>query len=186
MPYRRKRKARYTREVVADLPPEHIRQVPTVYNADTGQRVGGRYQRWANQFPLGQGAEIRLRFGAPENATPEMQRGAYTVDGDTVYINPKAFRRGEGLAQRQLFHHELAHRYDYRSGNDALRQRFSQIMGYGDPWAIAGSSVPSEQFADAVAQYTTSRRYTGGSSAYGYRPTRKQWRQTRRLFDGLK
>lgn len=172
--------------MVADLPPEHIRQVPTVYNADTGQRVGGRFQRWANEFPLGQGAQIRLRLGTPPNATPEMNRGAYTVDGDVLYFNPKAFKRGEGQAAKQLFSHELAHRYDRRSGNDAMRQRFSQIMGYTEPWAIAGSSVPSEQFADAVAQYVTSRRYTGGSSAYGYRPTRRQWRQTRRLFDGLK
>jgi hypothetical protein len=182
--------------------PTTIRSVPILYNADTGQKVGGRMQRWASTFMLpGMGA-VKVRFVRPPGTASNEPAGVVRDDKlgeDVLYVDPTWYTRknygnpGEMAAGgRKLMTHELAHIYDRTRLTDETRQRFQQIMGDSRSWRPASGTTqqgsPHEQFAEAAQAYSRgfkrpSFKWMGG---YGFEPSAQQWNQIRMLLGGLK
>jgi hypothetical protein len=154
---------------------------------ESGQRIGGRWQRYANRFTLPNGAAVRVRWGRPEGVGTEPASTTYggTPDEDTIWLDPAYWsdrspsRRREA---RETLLHELAHRYDRRYLTDIQRARFQAIMGLTGAWRAAPNS-PHEQFAEAAALWMTPGRNDGG---YGFAPNRRQRRALSRLFETLR
>lgn len=180
--------------MVADLPPapvDTLRQVPILYDATTGQPIGGVLQRYANRFKLPTGGEARVVLGRePGKAEPASYVRGITPDQDRLYYDWGWYRGDPKRDRRDALYHELAHRYDRRFADQTVRDRFTQIMGLPTDWenGVNGANVPKEQFAEAIAVYHLNRRYKRAKrhlGGYDYTPTRKQFRQVRRLFDGI-
>jgi hypothetical protein len=125
---------------------------------------------------------VRLILGP----CPGMVEPACAIPG-TIWLDiAGATGHGMGSELRYMLFHELGHQADYRVLADADREAFLGLTGDRRPWRSDAPS-PHERFAEAYAMcaapelFPVDRATDRRDGAYGFRPTRRQYRKVCRL-----
>jgi hypothetical protein len=149
-----------------------------------GNEIHGKRHRWLHQsrMPLVGGRVQLIIGGCP--GVPRFAGCVFTRRPRRVYL------RRDARSPKSVLYHELGHTFDLKLLRHSDRRAFRRILGLGRVGWFAGTTPPSEMFAEAYAlcsrfglKRPAQSRLGWTHSVYGYRPTRRQHRAVCELIE---